>query len=118
MHAIAPAALSLRFSDFHARRAVHCLIAVEFGLALAYVLIHVLLPDSTWGPLRPLTDLDGENSLATWFSVTQLFIVGATFVVAAFINQRAHLLPRRALVAAGWFLSRCRLMKRLSYTKI
>jgi hypothetical protein len=61
----------------------------------------VLVPESTWGPLRPLTDLDGENSLSTWFSVTQLFVVGAVLMIAAVVNQRSYLLASRALVAAG-----------------
>lgn len=101
MRGFVPTTLTLQFSDTGARRLLFWLIAIECGLALAYVAIHILWPGLTWGPLRPLSDLDGENSLSTWFSVVQLFIVGALLIFAALNNQRKHQLSSVAITIAG-----------------
>jgi hypothetical protein len=104
MRALVPTTLSLHYSDAGARHLFYWLIAVELGFALAYVAIHILWPELTWGPFRPLSDLDGENSLSTWFSVVQLFFVGALLIFAALNNQRKHQLSNVALTIAGLVL--------------
>src|SRR5688572_13290926 len=96
-----PTTLTLSYTDRQARHLIFWLIAVECGFALAFVVIHIVSPGSCWCPLRPLSNLDGENSLATWFSVVQLFCVGAVLIFAALNNQRTHELSSVALIIAG-----------------
>jgi hypothetical protein len=101
MRASLPTTLSLQYSDAGARRCIYWLIAVACGFALGYIVIHILWPGHSWGPLRPLSDLDGENSLSTWFSVVQLFVVGALLLFAALNNQRKHQLSSVGIAIAG-----------------
>lgn len=93
--------LSLDYTDLQAKRAVSWLIAIEVAFALAYVAIHILFPEVVWGPFRPLSDLDGEKSLPTWFSVVQLFTVGALLFLAALNNRQQDHLSNFALVIGG-----------------
>jgi hypothetical protein len=92
---------AVRYTDLQAKRAVYWLIAVEFVFALAYIVIHIRLPELTWGPLRPLFNLDGEKSLPTWFSVVQLFAVGQLLFLAAMNNRQKEHLSNFALIVAG-----------------
>lgn len=93
--------LSIPYTDLQAKRVIYWLIAVEIGFALAYVVIHIWLPELTWGPFLPLSDLGGEKSLPTWFSVVQLFAVGALLFLAAMNNRQKEYLSNFALIVAG-----------------
>jgi hypothetical protein len=94
-------ALSVQYSDSQAKRAIYWLVAVEGVFAVAYVVIHIWLPDLTWGPFRPIFNLDKENSLPTWFSVVQLFTVGAVLLLAVANNRQEDYLSNFALTIAG-----------------
>lgn len=93
--------LSIRYSDLQARQLTYWIIAVECAFAVAYLVIHIWNPELSWGPLRPLFDLNRENSLPTWFSTTQLFTVGVLFVLAAMNNRQKAFLSNSALLVAG-----------------
>ena len=94
-------ALSVRYTDSQAKQAIYWLIAVEGVFAVAYVVIHIWLPEITWGPFRPIFDLDRETSLPTWFSVVQLFTVGALLLLTAVNNRQEDYLSSFALTVAG-----------------
>ena len=94
-------ALSIQYTDHQAKRAILCIIALEFFFAFAYVVVHILFVDEQWGPLRPLFNLDGENSLPTWTSVIKLFAVGALLLLAARNNWQQEHVSNAALVIAA-----------------
>lgn len=93
--------LSVQYTDRHAKRVIYWLIGVECGFALAYVVIHILQPGLPWGPLRPLFNLNYEKSLSTWFSVIQLFSVGALLFLAAMNNRQKEYLSNFTVTVAG-----------------
>lgn len=94
-------ALSIQYTDRQARRAILWIIALECFFALAYIVIHILHADLRWGPLRPLFNLDGENSLPTWMSVIQLFAVATLLFLAAANNRQQVHVPNAILLIAG-----------------
>jgi hypothetical protein len=94
-------ALSVHYTDSQAKQTLYWLAAVEGMFAVAYVVIHIWLPEITWGPFRPIFNLDKENSLPTWFSVVQLFTVGALLLVTAVNNRQEDYLSSFALTVAG-----------------
>lgn len=57
--------LSIQYTDLQAKHVIYWLVAIEFGFALAFIVIHILLPNLPWGPFGPLFDLDREVSLPT-----------------------------------------------------
>lgn len=93
--------LSISYERPQARRAAYGLVALEGGFALTYVVIHILFPERSWGPLRPFFDLDGEKSIPTWFSTIQLFAVGALLFLAAANNRQDFYLASAGLYIAG-----------------
>lgn len=93
--------LSIRYTDLQARRIAGGLVAIELLFAVTYVVIHIVAPDLSWGVFRGLFDLDDERSLTTWFSVIQLFVIGAVLLLAAANNRRQQDLSNFALIAAG-----------------
>jgi hypothetical protein len=93
--------LLIEYSDLQAKRLVYWIIAIECLFAVAYILMHILTPEMTWGPFRNLFDLDAEQSLPSWFSVVQLFIVGSLLILATRNNQHTERLSNFALIIAG-----------------
>lgn len=93
--------LSIQYTDLQAKHIVYWLVAIECGFALAFVVIHILLPGLSWGPFGPLFDLDREVSLPTWFSVIQLFVVSALLFIAAMNNRHREYLSNFAVIIAG-----------------
>jgi hypothetical protein len=93
--------LTLEYDQSGARRVLYGLIALECVFVAAYVVIHILTPERAWGPLRPFLDLDNEKSLPTWFSVLQLFCVGALLLLVARNGDPGRGLSRTALRVAG-----------------
>ncbi|MGH8168442.1 MAG: hypothetical protein ACREQ1_14475, partial [Woeseiaceae bacterium] len=57
-------------------------------------------PGLSWGPLRPLSDLDSEKSLSTWFSAVQLLAIGALLLLAARNNRQREYLSNFPLIVA------------------
>ena len=94
-------ALSVQYTDSQAKRFTYWLIAAEGVFAVAYVIIHIWSPGLTWGPFRPLFNLDKENSLPTWFSVVQLFAVGVLLLLTTVNNRQQDYLSNVALTIAG-----------------
>jgi hypothetical protein len=96
----------LDFSGAQARQLAAWLLALECLLVALF-----LLNRSFGAPFRPinnLLDLDGERSLAVWFSATQLFVVAVVLALVARLNvDRSVALTRLLwLVSAGFiFLS-------------
>ncbi len=93
--------LSVQYTDLQAKHVFCWLVAIECGFALAFVVIHILLPGLSWGPLGPLFDLDREVSLPTWFSVIQLCAVSALLFIAAKNNRQTEYLSNSAVIIAG-----------------
>lgn len=93
--------LSIRYTDHQAKRLIYWLIALECGFAVTYLVIHILNPGVSWGPLRPLSDLDSEKSLTTWFSAVQLLAIGALLLLAARNNRQQACLSNFPLNVAG-----------------
>lgn len=93
--------LTLEYDQLGARRVLYGLIALECVFVAAYVVIHILTPERAWGPLRPFFDLDNEKSLPTWFSVLQLFCVGALLLLVARTGAPDRGLSRTTLTVAG-----------------
>ena len=51
--------------------------------------------------MRPLSDLDSEKSLSTWFSAVQLLAIAALLLLAARNNRQKEYLSNFALTVAG-----------------
>lgn len=68
---------------------------------LAFLVTSVWLPDVSWGPARDLLDVNRELSIPTWFSSTQLFVVGAVLLLTTRSNARQDAVSRGTLVAGG-----------------
>lgn len=77
------------------------LILLDLAFLGAYIPIHILAPEVSWGPARGLFDLDAEPSIPAWFSSIQLFVTGAVLWAAAQNNRRKQHLSSTFLVAAG-----------------
>lgn len=93
----ATASIEFGYSRADAGRILGCLIAIELLLVFAYGLVHIVLPQLGWGPLRELFDLNRESAIPTWFSTIQLFTISALLVFVA----RLPTPLRRYLVLLG-----------------
>jgi hypothetical protein len=93
--------MTLEYDRTAARRVLYGLIALECVFVAVYVIIHILAPERAWGPLRPFFNLDNEQSLPTWFSVLQLFCVGALLLLVARTGAPDRGLSRTTLTIAG-----------------
>ncbi|HEX9787180.1 MAG TPA: hypothetical protein VGB09_04100 [Candidatus Binatia bacterium] len=71
------------YSTADARSLLLLLLSVDLLLAFAYILTHVIAPESSLGPLKNFLDVDREVSIPTWFSSIQLFAVGAVLLMQA-----------------------------------
>lgn len=93
--------LTLEYDRRSARLLLYGLVALECAFVAAYVLIHIVAPEQAWGPLRPFFDLDSERSVPTWFSVLQLFCIGALLLIMAQNHGLDRRLSATALTIAG-----------------
>jgi hypothetical protein len=71
----------LTLTDQDARRLIRNLLLLEAALVLLYVGERSI--DGSFWFIRRLLDLDGERSVAMWFSSLQLFTVGAVLLLKA-----------------------------------
>ena len=73
----------LSYSAAGATRLLTFLLACEILLVLSYCVVHILAPDVKWGPIKPLTDMNREPAIPTWFSTVQLFAISALLLFLA-----------------------------------
>lgn len=72
-----------------AKRLLIALLALELALVALYALMHIALPDASWGPFAGAFDLDAELSIPAWFSSVQLFLAGSTLLIVSRFD-RSH----------------------------
>lgn len=91
------------YSEDDAKRFLTALLAIEVVLAAIFVFTHTVV--SGWGVIGSLFDVGLDLSIPSWFSATQLFVVGVVFLLAAANNHAQSGLPTLALLAlAAGFL--------------
>jgi len=88
--------ISIRFSWENVRQLFFWLIGFELFLLVAYLLESVL-GSPVW-TIERLLDLDGELSIAVWFSTVQLAAIGILFLIKAAKARPNDQVPR-------WFLA-------------
>jgi hypothetical protein len=94
----------LSYSRADAKRLLLFLLGCEVFLVLCYTLSTIVAPDFKWGPLKVLFDVDRENSIPTWFSSVQLFVIG--LLLFAQSRRRGRLGPFLFFLGLGFvFLS-------------
>lgn len=86
--------LTIRITPKGIYRLFVCLLAFELLLTLAFI-VESVIGSPAW-LIERLLDLDGEDSVATWFSVIQLSMVGTLFGLL-WAQWRRSAVPR-------WFL--------------
>lgn len=91
--------VSVRFSWDYVRKLFYCLIAFELLLLAAY-LIESAIGSPAWVITR-LVDLDGEESIAVWFSSVQLALIGMLFLMKAAKTNAGDKIPRWFLALGG-----------------
>ncbi|HEX5515477.1 MAG TPA: hypothetical protein VFY81_13855 [Gammaproteobacteria bacterium] len=95
--------IDMRFSWGGVRRLFFWLVGFELVLLLAY-LSESAVGSGVWTVER-LLDLDGEQSVAAWFSVVQLAAIGVLFLIKALTARPEDGVPRWFLVlgCGGFF---------------
>lgn len=92
------AVLQLPLSAAGARTLFLCLICVEIGFAGIHLVVQLTEEFIRWGPINPFFNLDAERSIPTWFSVIQLFVIGAVLLLMAANNRQQEILPNWLLL--------------------
>ncbi len=85
--------IGIDYTERHARRTLYTLLAVELAFLVASLVMFVAAPDVRWGPLAELLDVNRESSIPTWFSSTQLFVIGAALLLMARTARRDDGVP-------------------------
>lgn len=88
--------ISVRFSWGGVRRVFFWLVGFELVLLFAY-LAEFSIGSGVW-TIERLLDLDGEQSIAVWFSVVQLAAIGVLFLIKTLTARPEDSVPR-------WFLA-------------
>jgi hypothetical protein len=98
------AQFGLSYSSADAKRVLVCLLGFEILLVFSYCVVHVLVSDINWGPIKLFVDLDREQSIPTWFSTVQLFTIAILLLLHARLSKQLR--PYLILYGLGFmFLS-------------
>lgn len=95
--------VSIRFSWENIRQLFFWLIGFELVLMALY-LLEAAVGSPAW-TIERLLDLDGEQSVAVWFSTVQLAVIGLLFLIKAAKTRAGAKVPRWFLgLGSGGFL--------------
>ena len=83
-------------------KVVGILLGLDLGLAIAFCVIHIFATDLSFGPLRPLFDLDSDLSIPGWYSSIKLFLVACCVFIASQNNSYKRYLPSSWLFFLGF----------------
>jgi hypothetical protein len=75
--------IQMGYSSADAKRLVICLLAFETVLVFSYYVVHILVPDLKWGPIKLFVDMNREAAIPTWFSTVQLFTISVLLLFLA-----------------------------------
>ena len=72
---------SIRLNKQDVRKILLFLIIWEIILVLVHLMVTLIAPNTNWGPLNLLFNLDSEAGIPTWFSSIQLFTTAVIILI-------------------------------------
>jgi hypothetical protein len=93
--------LHIHLTQSNLRKLLWFLVGLDIILALIYLLVFVIAPNFSWGPIDRWFDLDDDMSIPSWFASLQYLFIGIPTLISAMQSSGKNLVSKKFLYFMG-----------------